>query len=133
MDHIPAMLLGATFVLIGVLGSALADRIRGLRVTARRDLQPQRETLKQPQKAGSPVHDGRQRARVQNEFDRRIAIPVVHTVLDTSSEDVVALLVSSGYAKPLAMKAVASCSAQERATQEQWVVAALRRVAGGAS
>lgn len=131
MDHLPAMFLGATFILIGVLGGALADRIRGSRTTRREAFpQSQRDMAKPSRAPKARVEIGMAPSSFNPE--RRTAIPVVHAA-DTNSDDVVALLVSSGFTKSIAMKAVAACGAQERATQERWVIAALHRASGVAS
>jgi hypothetical protein len=120
-----SMLFGAALVALGVLAAALADRIRGLRVT-RRDAEP------------------RERARREPSVPIQQAIPVVETVKqpraprvepkvarDEGGDDVIAALVASGFKKPVATEAAWACSAAERTTVEVWTACALRRCARG--
>ena len=106
------MLLGAALVSIGVLVSALADRIRLLRSARREDARPIAREPREP------------RASKLEE----VPAPA------PGSGDVVAVLVAAGFKKPLAAQAAAACSPREQMTPESWTAAALRRCAqGGAS
>jgi hypothetical protein len=131
MQNTLYMLLGAALVALGVLAAALADRIRGLRVS--------RETA--PRERAS-------RATSVPAQQERQAIPVVELpratmpkqpkaprtepkVANDGGDDVIAALVAAGYKKPTATEATWACSAGERATVEGWTASALRRCARG--
>ena len=102
------MLLGATLVCLGVLATALADRLRQPRITRRDNTgAPPRETARSTRKPFA---------------------------LDPGSEDVIAALQGAGYKKALATQAALACTTREQMTPESWMGAALRRCAqGGAS
>ena len=137
-----SMLFGAALVALGVLAAALADRIRGLRVT-RRDAEPH-------ERARGPLVPAQSRAPV-SAHAVRTAIPVVETaellqatspkqpkasraepkVTPDGGDDVIAALVAAGFKKPIAIEATWACSAAERATVEVWTASALRRCARG--
>jgi Holliday junction resolvasome RuvABC DNA-binding subunit len=110
MTDVLPMLLGALLVSIGVLASAVADRIRQLRSTT---------TLRSEPRA------------------QRVALAPAPAPVSAESEDsgdVLAALVAAGYKKAVAARAVAACTSREQATPESWTAAALRRCAqGGAS
>lgn len=132
------MLLGAALVTAGVLVSALADRVRGLRASRETSAPRERAAREKPAPAAAPL---------------RAAIPVVESAEllrgaakpraprgepkpqanAEGGEDVIAALVASGYKRPAATEATWACSAAERATIEGWTVAALRRCRGGMS
>jgi hypothetical protein len=121
------VLLGAALVSIGVLVSALADRIRQLRAMYRAQAsvsarEPAFAPAREP--AFAPAREARapkQRSAAAEELP--------------GSGDVVAVLIAAGYRKPVAAQAVAACSPGEQVTPESWTRAALRRCAqvGGAS
>ena len=137
MDNL-SMLFGAALVAIGVLAAALADRIRGVRIS--RDASESAPRERASRAASVPA--------------ARSVIPVVeHAELLRSTpapakpsraprtesksagpeggEDVIAALVEAGYKKTIATDAAWACSAGERATVEIWTAAALRRCARG--
>jgi len=132
------MLLGAAFVVIGVLAAALADRIRGLRVARPQD----RATRSEPIAAPEISHARGSRGKAPED---RIAIPIISqgaTIISqgpttdrekTMGTDVVAALVGAGYKKYVAHSAAWSCDAIERASVEAWTRAALRRASQGVS
>lgn len=133
MQNTLFMLLGAALVAVGVLAAALADRIRGLRVS--RDAAPRERASRAP---STPAHSA------------RTAIPVIESAelpptppkqpklprtapkdASADGDDVIAALIASGYKKPIATEATWACSAAERATVEGWTASALRRCARG--
>ena len=130
MTDVLYMLLGSALVAIGVLASALADRIRGLRVT--RDATPRERASRAPSVSAQPA---------------RAVIPVVEHVppkpraqrsepkaaISEGGDDVIAALVAAGFKKPVATEAAWACSAGERSAVEIWVAAALRRCARNVS
>lgn len=139
MNDVLPMLIGAALVSTGVLASALADRIRGLRAStpARREAREPRE-VPALRESMEPVARVESRAKgLTTDGWKPVGTPahgVVATVVATGSDDIIAALVGSGYKKALATKAVAACTAQEQASPGIWIAAALRRCAmGGAS
>ena len=132
------MLLGAAFVAIGVLAAALADRIRGLRIsrdTAPRDRASRAPSVPaQPARTAIPVVEHAELLRSKPRPPR--AEPKDTSVLEghrrqADGDDVIAALIASGYKKPIATEAAWACSAAERATVEGWTASALRRCARG--
>lgn len=126
------MLLGAALVAIGVLAAALADRIRGLRVS--RDAVPRERTNRaQVSPAAIPVIEPAEMLRAAPTVakPRQQKVPAGPKTED-GSDDVIAALVAAGYKKPIAAEAAWACSSAERATVEDWTRAALRRCARGA-
>jgi len=128
------ILLGSLLVVIGMIGSAIADRIRG--IVRRRLLVAQSEPLVARQRnrrvprpfiPGSPIASA-------PPIPGAAAPQVMALVKSKKSpdeimaDDVLAALVASGYTKRIAEVAVRSCIGDERATTETWVKAALRRV-----
>jgi hypothetical protein len=110
------MLLGAALVCVGILGTALAERISRRADDRDRDESderaPARETTR-PRTKSTPA-------------------PVIDLV--PGSDDVIAALVGAGFKKALATQAALACTDREQATAESWMTAALRRCAqGGAS
>lgn len=114
------MLIGAGLVVIGVLASALADRIRGDR--ARR---------------GTSAEGAAKRAITPPKLPEvRAEMPVIATVVRKAAEareEVVSALTGAGYKKGDAARAVDACSMAERESLEAWTRSALRRAQGGAS
>jgi hypothetical protein len=129
LSNVLFMLLGAALVAIGVLATALADRIRGGKFV--RDVPQQRE---RPSRAHSapviPVVEPAElpRPAAKPQRPRPEPKPVAAT---EGGEDVIAALVASGYKKPIATEQTWACTAAERATIEGWTAAALRRCARG--
>lgn len=107
---LPSMLLGAVLVFLGVLASALADRIRGIRLHLGR---VPRE-LREPREPREP-HEPRDH-RVVTDAHRKLRA------------DVIAALVQSGFTKPEAAKAVDACPGAVQSTIEAWTRSALRQV-----
>jgi len=123
------MLLGAALVAGGVLASALADRVRGLRVS--RDAAP-RDRASRAQAAPSPVISVVEAAEAPVKPARVRAEPKSAAPKGgDGGEDVIAALVAAGYKKPIATEATWACGAGERASIEGWTAAALRRCARG--
>jgi hypothetical protein len=131
MTSILYTLLGGALVVIGVLAAAVADRVRGLRITRER---PQVAVANLP----SRKQDGSAAAEIQH-ADHPAAIartrwnvgrkPAESTAV---ADEVIAALVAAGYKKPIASEATWSCNAADRATIESWTAAALRRAGKGA-
>jgi hypothetical protein len=121
------MLFGAALVTVGVFATALADRLRGLRV--RRESTAPRNALRDPvvvkmehapHASGAGAGNlGKQEAKKQDAKTK------------TMADDVIAALVAAGYKKAAASDATWSCRASERATVEGWATAALRAAAKG--
>lgn len=127
------MLMGAVLVMLGVLATALADRIRGLRVS--RETAP-RERAGRGQSAHAvlPVAEPEPMAPAKPPRTPR-AEPRAESKVQAGTDgsaDVIAALVQAGYKKPEAAEATWGCSAVERTTIERWTGAALRRCARGA-
>lgn len=112
MTNILPMLLGAAFVTIGVFASALADRIRQLRLVHRSDTR-------------TPMRELREPTRAPKQHAESNPLP--------GSSDIVTALVGAGYKKVIASQAVAACTSREQATPESWTAAALRRCAQGSA
>ena len=129
-----SMLFGAALVALGVLAAALADRIRGLRVS-RRDAEPRERASRAPSvPAPSVPAQGRTSIPVVELSPKPPRVPRPEPKATASTEggdDVIAALVSAGYKKPIATEATWACSAAERATVENWTASALRRCARG--
>ena len=136
MDNL-SMLFGAALVAIGVLAAALADRIRGLRIS--RDA---REATPRASRAASvPAPSARASIPVVEHSEYRgmpapakpPRAPRTEPKVPSpeGGEDVIAALVAAGYKKALAAEAAWACSAGERTTVETWTAAALRRCARG--
>lgn len=111
LSDILHLLLGAALVAIGVLAGAAADRIRGLRVAQRAARDPidrvERRSPTPPRGAPIPT-------------------TTAHTAM---ARDVVATLVTAGYGKIEAQRAVVACPGSQCATIESWTRAALRKIA----
>jgi uncharacterized membrane protein YgcG len=101
-----SMLLGAALVIAGVLASALADRIRGLRVERR---VAKRAATEDPNLVMATEPKMRSKAE---------------TIAKPLGDQVMLALVQSGYTKPIAKAAVWSCKTPDRASLEQWTKAA---------
>lgn len=101
-----SMLLGAALVVFGVLASALADRIRGLKI-ARPQAREPRELA--PRKEASA--------------------PVMTDAHVRLGNDVKTALVQMGYSKHEASAAIAECKGSEQASLEAWTRAALKKLA----
>jgi Holliday junction resolvasome RuvABC DNA-binding subunit len=100
MHDLLMMLAGSTFVVIGVLAAAAADRIRGLRSL---------------------------RAQAIRAVAVPTSRKVVETpTANPGSGEVVEALVAAGFRKAQAAKAVAACTVTEQSSVESWTVAALR-------
>lgn len=110
MNDLLHILLGAALVSTGVFASALADRIRGLRVERRQAPQPR-----------------------QHEASVPISAKAQGAVAPTSRDatDVIAALCAAGYLKSVATEAAMRCTAAERTSIEHWVRAALRNCTQG--
>jgi hypothetical protein len=104
--NVISMLFGAALVAIGVLATALADRIRGIGfarevVATRSSTEPQVRARRVDPKS----RDG--------------------------AGDVIAALVAAGYKRQIATEAAWGCNADERTSIEGWAAAALRRASQG--
>lgn len=110
------MILGAVLVLAGVLGGALADRIRG---GARRAERP--SSGKRPSEA---LPDDRARGKA---IGKGATSDPPRTVEADMAGEVELALTGMGYSKAEAAAAVAACPATDRHTLENWIRCALRR------
>jgi hypothetical protein len=129
------ILFGAALVAIGVLAAALADRIRGLRIsrdaaTRERASRPAAPAPAQPARSSIPVVE---HAELRSTPAKPLRAPRAESKVASpeGGEDVIAALVAAGYKKPVATEAAWACSAAERATVESWTASALRRCARG--
>jgi hypothetical protein len=119
-----SMLFGAALVALGVLAAALADRIRGLRIS--RETAPRERTSRaQSAPAVIPV------VELTATKPRQPREPKAAQTSTDGADDVIAALLGAGYKKPVATEATWACSAAERATVEGWTASALRRCARG--
>ena len=134
------MLFGAALVCLGILASALADRIRGLRVTrgdreARESVRENAPRERTSRGSVAPSPRGAIPVVESAEFLRKPAAsrrtPEAKASVDEGGDDVIAALVASGYKKAQATEATWACTPSERATVEHWTAAALRRCARG--
>jgi hypothetical protein len=131
LSNVLFMLLGAALVAVGVLSSAIADRIRGVKIT--RETQP-RERASRASSAPAivvspPVIEYAKPIPVPTSKPARALRTESKTAATDGGEDVIAALVGAGYRKPVATEATWGCTAAERATVEAWTAAALRRCA----
>lgn len=126
------MLLGAAFVSIGVLASALADRIRGLRVS-REGYAPRERANRVTSMpvAPAPVIPVMEVRSAPPKPPRVPRVEPKATGTTDGGDDVIAALVAAGYKKPVATEAVWACGPAERASIERWTRAALVRCARG--
>jgi RuvA, C-terminal domain len=106
MHDLLTLLIGASLVMLGVLTSAVADRVRAIKAPAR-----DRRTADRDHAVASRTN-----------APRTIADARLRT-------DVISALTTCGYARTEALEAIDECSGSERATIESWTRAALRRLA----
>lgn len=128
-DAVLYMLFGAALVAIGVLATALADRIRGLRVSRDR-------AVPAPRTAHSRAPIEVIEAEVEPTSPRAASKPKAPNAepqAQAMADDVITALVATGYKRPIAARATWSCSASDRATIESWTRAALRCAKGAVS
>ena len=134
MTGILYMLFGAFLVAGGVIASAFADKIRGLRQT--RPVPAVPRTVPTPARPSASV---RQPIEViEAELVPTLSPKPPRTPPSrgaekslTIADDVIAALVATGFKKPQATEATWACGEAERATVEAWTKAALRRCAKG--
>ena len=137
MQNTVYMLFGAALVCLGILASALADRIRGLRVS--RDSREVGRESTARERGSRAVAASATRGPIQvveaAEPPRKPAVTrraaETKTQAEEGGDDVIAALVGSGYKKAQATEATWACTPSERATVEHWTAAALRRCARG--
>ena len=118
------MLLGAALVVIGVLATALADRIRGLHV-ARKTIPQEQSVLE----VVTPIRTGPAKPRATPPETKAQSWPRDTVDLPTDMQVVVTALICAGYKKQIATEAACACSENERVTVEDWTRSALRRCA----
>jgi hypothetical protein len=129
MQNTLYMLLGAALVALGVLAAALADRIRGLRISreaAPRERAPRAPSVAALQERQPPPVVELQRATMPKTPK---AARTEQKTTNDGGDDVIAALVAAGYKKLTATEATWACSAVERTTVESWTASALRRCA----
>jgi hypothetical protein len=117
-SNVLPMLFGAALVAIGVLAGALADRIRGLRISRDRAINAPRAAIQVVESEPKP---------------KRAVVPPSLAKMESAADTVIAALVAAGYKKSIAAEAVWGCGATDRASIEDWTRAALRRASGGMS
>ena len=133
MQNMVWMLLGAALVSIGVLASALADRIRGLAVSREGYAPRERATRATSVPVAPPVIPVME-VRSPPKPPRVPRVEPKAAGTTDGGDDVIAALVAAGYKKPVATEAVWACGPAERASIERWTRAALVRcVRGGMS
>jgi hypothetical protein len=120
------MLFGAALVMFGVLVTALADRIRSIRIGRERRDSARELMSRTAPRAAAPIEVVEPAPVVKPERAR-----APRAEAKSAADDVIAALVAAGYKKPVAAEAVWGCSAAERETPESWAQAALRRCARG--
>jgi|HubBroStandDraft_6_1064221.scaffolds.fasta_scaffold1213418_1 hypothetical protein len=128
------VLVGAFLVAIGILAAALADRIRGLRVSSRAAEAPQSRRPAAEPRSAEPLRVVTPADLVQEApaNAKRAGKPESQDRDKGRADAVISALVGAGYKKPIATEAVWSCGRAERETVEGWTTAALRRCARGA-
>ena len=134
LSNVLFMLLGAALVAIGVLATALADRIRGGKFV--RDIPQPRERTSRAHSSpmASPTIQVVEPAELPRPASKPQRMPRAEpkpVAVTEGGEDVIAALVAAGYKKPIATEATWACGAGERASIEGWTAAALRRCARG--
>jgi hypothetical protein len=146
LNNVLFMLLGAGLVIIGVITTAYAERIRASRSM---------ETAKSPTTHGQerrpprppvitiePAEMPRTRSPAPRETDagppEMPRIPAVtrtarapRQTTSNSGDDVVAALMAAGYKRTIATEATWACGEAERTTIEHWTASALRRCGRG--
>jgi len=131
LNNVLLMLLGAALVAVGVLASALADRIRdlrGVRETSSQRERPSRAATVPAAQPSRAVISVIEPAELPPAKPQRRVEPKPQPGAD-GGDDVIAALVASGHKRPIATEATWACSAAERATVETWTASALRRCA----
>lgn len=123
LNNVLLMFFGAALVAMGVLASALADRVRNLRVT--------RDAASRRAQNAIPVEEPAELAAPVAAKPRAVRSTPKAAPSADGGEDVIAALVATGYKKPIATEATWACGAGERASIEGWTAAALRRCARG--
>ncbi len=130
LGNVLFVLLGAGLVSIGVLTTAIADRIRGIcprrahtavRESAPRAVTPRAARLPIEVVDLAPTPSPRPKAKP----------PSTESKMPAMADEVIAALVDAGYKKSLATDAAKNCSQAERATIESWMCAALRHCTRG--
>lgn len=115
MQSALSMLLGAALVAVGVLVSALADRIRGIRAdrhAARSAPAKPILTFRDvPARGSDPV---------------MTAPPAAEPAEDPREADIVSAMVGAGYKTKDAQRAARACRDSERVSTESWLAAAFR-------
>ena len=148
-SNITFMLFGAMLCAIGVLASALADRVRGI-YRANREAHPEwSEWVEEPVAAPRARRPRATKAAdtifVPDEPLRAVdPVELIHTKPASlrraprseskaaeGAEDVIAALVAAGYKKAIATEAAWGCGPAERSSVEEWTRAALRSCAKG--
>jgi hypothetical protein len=145
MNDVAHVLLGAALAAIGVVATAVADRIRG---GARRggnvapDARPPSIALPQPM-VRVPVPTSAKPRGVRASVPRTSpSLSPSDTISGRSfpaevkrhsaiADEVIAALVASGHRRPIATAAVWACNQDARGTVESWTFAALRHCAQG--
>jgi hypothetical protein len=123
MTSILYTLLGGALVVIGVLAAAVADRVRGLRITRERAVTAApRELANRP----APIQVIEPEPKLE-----RSRMPRAEAKTQMAADDVIAALIASGYKKAVAAEATWGCNAADRLTIESWTAAALRRAGKG--
>lgn len=123
------MLFGAFLVALGVIASAFADRLRGLRIE--RDTAKIRTTGTSSSRVKSaPIADAIVVEAVEDPPSRPLKTRRAEPDAGMATE-VITALVASGYKKSAASEAAWSCTAAERKTIEGWTRAALRAASKG--
>lgn len=134
LNSVLTMLLGAALVAVGVLASALADRIRNLKIARETQQAPQQPRAARTQSTPTaiPVVVAPAEPDVPPAKPSRATRAESKPAADTEGgNDVIAALVAAGYKKPIATEATWACGQGERASIEGWTAAALRRCARG--
>jgi hypothetical protein len=124
------MLLGASLVIAGVLVSALADRIRGIRAQRSREFWREAgiaggNTPARPTRAAKPARTDEPATAV-----RRQPIPITSDAsraLKERAQVVTSALTEAGFTKSEAVAAVAACTDTERDSLPEFTRAALQR------
>jgi hypothetical protein len=147
LSNVLFILLGAGLVSVGFLAAALAERIRGPRISHERTTRAPAEMTRTPRASTITAVEPAQTPRAPHasiitiEPSEMPRTPTVTRVPRTPrpetkdapspGDDVIAALVTAGYKRPVATEATWACSPAERETIEGWTACALRRCARG--
>jgi hypothetical protein len=145
LSNVLFILLGASLVAVGVLTTALAERLRGNAPTEEKRPQAPRTVVAEPTEMPrtptvtrsarevtplvTPPATGTEMPRTPTVT--RVARAETKITSPGLGENVISALVAAGYKRTMAAEATWACDKTERASIGAWTAAALRRCAPG--